>query len=105
VADLLSLTAEDTQVALTQTAAKTGESRLPFLMLAYAAAQAESNLDCIGRRYAYKPAFAVRWLTVLPDLGYPLSEVEQHAAADGRRQAEEDAVADEAIADVDGDTD
>ena len=58
MADLLSLTADDTHAALAQIATKTTESRLPLLMLAYAAAQAENNLDCIGHRYAYNPALA-----------------------------------------------
>lgn len=59
VADLLGLTAENVNAALAQTAAKTGETRLPLLMLAYAAASAEGNLDHIGRRsWAFNPALA-----------------------------------------------
>jgi hypothetical protein len=68
VADLLGLAAEDTQAALAQTATKTGETRLPLLVLAYAAAYAENNLDQIRRRYAYSPALAAHWLTVVTDL-------------------------------------
>jgi hypothetical protein len=103
VADLLGLTAEDRDAALTRTATKTGETRLPLLMLAYAAACGENNLDHIHRRYAYNPALGAHWLTVIADLGYPLSDVEQQAAVDARRQVEEDAVADEASEEADAD--
>jgi hypothetical protein len=99
------LTAEDTSAALAQTASKTGETRLPLLMLAYAAAYAENNLDHIHRRYAYSPALAAHWLTVIADLGYPLSGVEQQAAADARRQVEEDSVAAEASQGADPESD
>ena len=46
-------------------------------MLAYAAAQAENNLDCICHRYAHDPALAAHWLAAVDQLGYPLSEVER----------------------------
>jgi hypothetical protein len=97
VANLLGLTAEDINAALAQTAAKTGETRLPLLMLAYAAAHAESNFDHVQRRYGYNPALAAHWLAVAAHLGYPLSEIEQRAAAEGRRQAEEETVAADAM--------
>ena len=103
VADLLSLTADDTDAALGQTATRTGENRLPLLMLAYAAAQAENNLDCICHRYAHDPALAAHWLAAVDQLGYPLSEVEQRAAANARRQLEEEAVATDAIEEADKD--
>jgi ParB/RepB/Spo0J family partition protein len=94
VADLLGLTAEDMSAALAHTAAKTGETRLPLLMLAYAAAHAESNLDHVQHRYGYNVALAAQWLAVVGQLGYPLSDIEQQTATDARRQDEEDIVAD-----------
>jgi ParB/RepB/Spo0J family partition protein len=94
VADLLGLTAENVNAALARTAAKTGETRLPLLMLACAAAFAESNLDHIGRSWAFNPALAEHWLTIVAELGYPLSDVEQRVAVDARHRMEEDAVAD-----------
>jgi hypothetical protein len=93
VADLLGLTADDLNAALTQTAAKTAENRRPLLTLAYAAAHTGNNLDQLGHRYAYNPAHAAHWLIIVADLGYPLSDTEEQVATDARRETEEAAVA------------
>jgi hypothetical protein len=84
VADLLGLTAEDRDAALTRTATKTGETRLPLLMLAYAAACGENNLDHIHRRYAYNPALGAHWLTVNRR---PRLPTERRRAAGRRRRS------------------
>jgi ParB family chromosome partitioning protein len=96
VADLLGLAADDPKAALAQTAAKTGETRLPLLMLACAAASAEANLEHVDRPWGYNPALAAHWLTIVAELGYPLTDVEQQVATSARRQVEENAVADAA---------
>lgn len=70
-----------------------------------AAAHAESNLDHVKLQYGYNPALAAHWLVVVAGLGYPLSEIEQQAAADARREVEEDSVAADATAEGNADTD
>lgn len=105
VADLLGLAAEDINAALAQASAKTGETRLPLLLLAYAAAHAESNLDHVDRRYGHNPALVAHWLTVVAELGYPLSDNEQQVAADARREVEENTVAADATAEGAANTD
>jgi ParB/RepB/Spo0J family partition protein len=56
--------------------AKTADNRLPLFALAYAAAAAEANLRSRQTPWQFDPELAVRWLTLLEGLGYPLSEVE-----------------------------
>ena len=56
--------------------AKTTDNRLPLLALAYAAAAAEANMRSRQAPWQFDPELAVRWLTILEDLGYPLSEAE-----------------------------
>jgi ParB family chromosome partitioning protein len=56
--------------------AKTADNRLPLLALAYAAAAAEANMRSRQASWQFDPELAVRWLTILEGLGYPLSEVE-----------------------------
>jgi ParB family chromosome partitioning protein len=56
--------------------AKTADNRLPLLALAYAAAAAEANMRSRQASWQFDPDLAVRWLTILEGLGYPLSEVE-----------------------------
>jgi ParB family chromosome partitioning protein len=56
--------------------AKTADNRLPLLALAYAAAAAEANMRSRQAPWQFDPELAVRWLTILEELGYPLSEVE-----------------------------
>lgn len=68
--------AGDVRAALTEAAAKATDNRLPLLVFAYAAAEAEDNLEHLDRSWAFSPELGERWLTVVADLGYPLSEVE-----------------------------
>jgi ParB family chromosome partitioning protein len=56
--------------------AKTADNRLPLIILAYAAAAAEANMRSRQATWQFYPELAVQWLTILEDLGYPLSEVE-----------------------------
>lgn len=56
--------------------AKTADNRLPLIVLAYAAAAAEANMRSRQATWQFDPELAVQWLTILEDLGYPLSEVE-----------------------------
>ena len=56
--------------------AKTADNRLPLIVFAYAAAAAEANMRCRQATWQFDPELAVQWLTILEDLGYPLSEVE-----------------------------
>jgi hypothetical protein len=105
VADLPSLTADDVHAALSQTAAKTGEARLPLLMLAFArSGHADASLEHLNRPWGYNPALAAHWLTVVAELDYPLTEVEQKVAADARRQTEEDVAAKDATQQSDANT-
>ena len=60
--------------------AKTADNRLPLIALAYAAAAAEANMRSRQATWQFDPELAVRWLTILEDLGYPLSEVGVAAA-------------------------
>jgi ParB family chromosome partitioning protein len=56
--------------------AKTADNRLPLIAFAYAAAAAEANMRSRQASWQFDPELAAQWLTVLEDLGYPLSEVE-----------------------------
>ena len=56
--------------------AETPDNRLPLLASAYAAAAAEANMRSRQASWQFDPELAVRWLSILEDLGYPLSEVE-----------------------------
>jgi ParB family chromosome partitioning protein len=60
----------------TEAVAKTAENRLPLIAFAYAAAVAEANMRSRQATWQFDPDLAVRWLTILEHLGYPLSEVE-----------------------------
>ena len=55
---------------------RSGEMRLPLLAVAYAAGAGEANLQARKASWKFDPGFAVLWLTVLEQLGYPLTEVE-----------------------------
>lgn len=55
---------------------RSGEARLPLLALAYAAGAGEANLRAWKVSWRFTPGFAVLWLNVLEQLGYPLTEVE-----------------------------
>jgi ParB/RepB/Spo0J family partition protein len=56
--------------------AKTADNRLPLIAFAYAAAAAEANMRSRQATWQFDPELAVQWLTILEDLGKPLSEVE-----------------------------
>jgi ParB family chromosome partitioning protein len=88
VASLLGIEG-DVRVTLPEAAAKVAENRLPVLLLAYAAAKAETNLDQMDRRWAFSPDLGERWLATVADLGYPLTEVEQQIKESCRHQIEE----------------
>ena len=79
---------DDPDAALARIVAKTGEARLPLVILAYIGASAEDNLANVGRTWAYRPGLAARWLTWLADaLGYPLTEAEDAVRADAMAAA------------------
>ena len=59
-----------------QAVAKTTDNRLPLIAFGYAAAVAEANMRSRQATWQFDPELAVRWLTILEDLGFPLSEVE-----------------------------
>lgn len=63
------------EAALIDAVDRSAENRLPFFALAYAAAAGEQNLTARGR-WSFDPAFAVQWLNVLTELGYPITDAE-----------------------------
>lgn len=63
------------EAALTEAVDRSTENRLPLFALAYAAAAGEQNLTARGR-WSFDPAFAVHWLNVLTELGYPITDAE-----------------------------
>ena len=75
---LLNLDVEDDQAAavLAEAVGKSADNRLPYVLLAYAAAAGEANLRSRNLGWQFNPGFAVQWLDTLESLGYPLSEVE-----------------------------
>jgi ParB/RepB/Spo0J family partition protein len=74
---------------------RSGETRLPLLALAYAAGVGEVNLRGWRDRFRFDPAAAAQWLTVLEQLGYPLSEVEAQQRTTWAEQVARDAQADQ----------
>jgi hypothetical protein len=63
------------EAAFIEAVDRSAENRLPYFALAYAAAAGERNLAARGR-WSFDPAFAVHWLNVLTELGYPISDAE-----------------------------
>jgi ParB family transcriptional regulator, chromosome partitioning protein len=92
VADLLGVDG-DVMVTLPEAAAKVTEARLPLLMLAYAAAKAEDNLGHIDQYWRSSSELGERWLTVVAELGYPLTDAEQQVKELCRYRIEEKAAA------------
>ena len=72
---------EDAAAVFAEAAGKSADNRLPYVLLAYAAAAGEANLRNRKASWQFNPAFAVHWLDVLESLGYPLSEVESELRA------------------------
>jgi ParB/RepB/Spo0J family partition protein len=60
---------------------RTNAQRLPYVLLAYAAAAGEANLRARKASWQFDGAYAVLWLTTVEKLGYPLSEVEAQCRA------------------------
>ncbi len=76
-------TAGTAAAVFVEAVAKTADNRLPLLALAYAAAAAEANMRSRQASWQFDPELAVRWLTILEGLGYPLSEVEASCGPTG----------------------
>jgi hypothetical protein len=70
------------RVAGPQAAKRAGDARLPLVLLAQVAADAETAMhDHVWRET--RPAYAATWLTWLAAVGYELSEIEAHVIAAG----------------------
>jgi len=78
----------DVRTALAEAAGKVSDNRLPLLVLAYAAAEAEDNLDHLDRAWAFSPELGQQWLSVVAHLGYPQTEVETQVEQRCAEQAE-----------------
>ena len=73
--------ADGAAAVLAEAVERSGEQRLPYVVLAYAAAAAEANLRSRKASWQFDGAYAVLWLNTIEQLGYPLSEVEAQMRA------------------------
>jgi ParB family chromosome partitioning protein len=99
------------EAALVEAVDRSAENRLPYLVLAYAAAAGEQNLAASGR-WSYDHRFAVHWLNVLTELGYPITDAEAQLRDSAQQQlleaadeeADDDLEADGSVDDVNVDS-